>query len=227
MSVAQPLTADAPYDLGERVDVPPPGATGERMTVAEFADATHLTDREYELVRGWVVDAAAWMAGSDFDPRNLMPRPKPRHGHVCQRISALLDRWNEDPRVGTVLINDTGVVTGEGETPDEQTLRGPDVIFYSDARMPLDEDVPEDWQTVAPEVAFEVRSPNDRPGQFRRKAAEYLAAGSLLVVWADPDRRRLTLVDAAGERHLSADETLEAPDVLPGFAVPVTEFFRR
>ena len=227
MSAAPPLLDAPPRGAAAVPAAAPPGATGERMSAARFAEADHLDDRPYELVRGWVVDAAAWMADRDFDPDEPVPRAKPRHGRACMRVAFPLEQWSRANATGTVLINDTGVVTEQDEEAGDDSVRGPDVMFYSDARMPLDEDVPADWQTVAPEVAFEVRSPTDRPGQFRRKAAEFLAAGSVAVVWVDPDRRRLTVVDAAGERILDDGDTFEVPAALPGFAAPVADFFRR
>jgi Uma2 family endonuclease len=54
----------------------------------------------------------------------------------------------------------------------------------------------------------------------------YLQAGVCLVWLVDPDARTITVFrpDAA-MNMLSAGDTLDGGDVLPGFAVPVVDFF--
>ncbi len=58
------------------------------------------------------------------------------------------------------------------------------------------------------------------------KAAEYLQAGTPLVWVVDPEARQV-LVHRPGQPTLtlSADDTLEGGDVLPGFTLPLTQLF--
>src|SRR5207249_10863292 len=70
-----------------------------------------------ELVRGRIVP---------------MPQPTRRHGQVCSNAVYVFRRFLEDHDLGHVLCNDAGVITERG--PD--TVRGPDVAFYSFDRLP-------------------------------------------------------------------------------------------
>ena len=177
-----------------------------------------------ELVEGEIVFAADWLAGRELSWRERMPGR--RHGEVAGEISFVLTGFVRANDLGRMFCNDTYVKIEE--RPDgRDTLRGSDVDFYSYDRLPGDAEVPDDYLELAPELVFEVRSPTDRIGPIRRKAAEYLSAGVLLVVWVEPQRARLRLFDAAGERELPADATFECPDILPGFAVPVAALFRQ
>jgi Uma2 family endonuclease len=87
------------------------------MTAKEFAHRPEPADgsRE-ELVRGEVV---------------TMPVPGFRHGRISHIIGYRLERYLETKRIGTVT-NEAGVHTENG--PD--TVRGPDVAFWSFERVP-------------------------------------------------------------------------------------------
>ena len=86
------------------------------MTVEEFATLEN-NDRQQELVRGKVVE---------------MNLPKPKHGFICLEIGALLREFVKPRKLGRVFTNDSGVITER----DPDSMRGPDVGFYSFARVP-------------------------------------------------------------------------------------------
>lgn len=76
----------------------------------------------------------------------------------------------------------------------------------------------------APDLAVEIRSPDDRPGARERKIAFYLANGVRMVWDIDPERRTVTHRASNGvERTLTDAGTLDGGDVLPGLRVPVRE----
>jgi Uma2 family endonuclease len=56
---------------------------------------------------------------------------------------------------------------------------------------------------IAPDIAVEVYSPDDRPGRMKRKVETYLEFGSSLVVVPYPKKRRVVLHrrDGAQERR--------------------------
>jgi Uma2 family endonuclease len=181
------------------------------------ADApTILTAEEYvrrsdpgypeELVRGRIVP---------------IPQPTRRHGEICSQTVYVFRRFLDDHDLGKILCNDAGVITERG--PD--TVRGPDVAFYSFQRIaggPL----PKDYGTEPPELIVEVRSPSDRWPKILVKVAEYLASGVLAVVVLDDDSRTALLSTAdQAPRLLGPDDELTIPEILPGFAVPVRRFF--
>jgi Uma2 family endonuclease len=123
--------------------------------------------------------------------------------------------------VGRIIGNDSGVVTERG--PD--SVRGPDVSFYSYARIPRGES-PRGYPSIAPELAIDVKSPSDRWNSLRLKAGELLNAGVTVVCIADPDRQKIEVHRADDPVvTLQIEDTLEVPDVLPGFSVPVRQLF--
>src|SRR5438105_14325285 len=91
-----------------------------------------------ELVRGRIVE---------------MNVPTPRHGYLCNRVGRILGNFAEDRGLGRVMNNDSAVVTAK----DPDTLRGPDVSYYSYSRIPKGP-IPEGYLDVVPELVFEVRS---------------------------------------------------------------------
>ena len=174
------------------------------ISAKEFAEMSPPADGStQELVRGEIV---------------TMPRPKPRHGFVQANIGALLIHHTKPNRLGRVFL-ESGVIL-ERE-PD--TVRGPDVCFYSIARLP---DVPDDFFEIPPDIVVEVLSPNDRRRAIQEKINEYIAAGTNLVWVVDPVARTV-MVYAGSTRgiELSENDTMTGGDVLPGFACKVAEFF--
>jgi Uma2 family endonuclease len=159
-----------------------------------------------ELVRGKLV------------PMNM---PAPRHGEICGNVVFLLRLFLEDKDLGRVVSNDSGVVTEH----DPDTVRGPDVAYYSFARVPRGP-LPEGYLSVAPEIVFEVRSPGDRWRDILAKVSEYLAASVLRVCVLDPQRQTVTVYSPEEpEVTLTRDQSLTLPEFLPDFSVAVERFF--
>ena len=174
-------------------------------TAEEFA---RCLDPGYpeELVRGRIV---------------AMPVPGSRHGKVCFNAAYQVGRFLEDHDVGQVLTNDSGVITERG--PD--TVRGADVSFYSYERVPKGP-LPRGYLDVAPDLVFEVLSPEDRWRKVLGKVAEYLDAGVQVVVVLDPERRMIhVFTDDEPTRILTDRDELTIPGLLGDFRVPVHRFF--
>jgi Uma2 family endonuclease len=104
-------------------------------------------------------------------------------------------------------------------------MRGPDVGFYSFAKVPEGK-VGEDYFDVVPELAVEVVSFDDVWARVLEKVAELLDAGVKVVCVADP-RSETVYVHRTSqpEQHFSGDDELVFPDVLPGFSCQAREFF--
>jgi Uma2 family endonuclease len=75
-----------------------------------------------------------------------------------------------------------------------------------------------------PDLIVEVSSPATRDNDLRPKRRRYLQAGVRELWLVDPRDRSVRVVDAAGERRLHGDDTLESP-LLAGFAMGVAELF--
>jgi Uma2 family endonuclease len=112
------------------------------------------------------------------------------------------------------------------DAPRKRTLLLPDVAFYRFesllALAPADRVMP----NVPPDIAIEVRSPNDRPGFREEKIRRYLAWGCHLVLDADPATRRLRIHNAGGVRELGEDATF-ADDAVPWLSFEVRAVFAR
>jgi Uma2 family endonuclease len=175
------------------------------MTAEQFAQRADPGHPE-ELVRGRIVP---------------MPMPKPRHGEICSQAVRLLGNWVEDHDLGRVLSNDTGVITER----DPDTVRGANIPFYSYARVPKGPP-PDRYLDTPPELIIEVFSPSDRWPKVLAKVAEYLNAGTTLVIVLDDQRRLAHLYRADGTTSLlGADDELTIPDLLGDFRVRVGRFF--
>ncbi len=162
--------------------------------------------RRTELVRGEIV---------------VMPPTKAPHGVFCSNIDFALRYYLKDNDLGRVLINDSGVITSR----DPDSVRGPDVAFYSYARLPKGR-LANEYPRHPPEAVFEVRSPTDRSADMLAKAAEFLAAGVTMVCIVDPKTQTVAVHHAdCATVTLSGDEILQLPPPLDGLSVPVKSLF--
>ena len=175
------------------------------LSAEEFMDLD-LGEGMHELVRGEIIE---------------MPQPRPQHGLVCGNFTIALGVFGKRTGHGYTLSNDTAVVTARG--PD--TVRGGDVLYYSNARWPRHQ-VGRDLPPLVPDLVVEVRSPSDRPGAVAEKVDEYLAAGVSMAWVADPIARTLAIhrPEAAAIVLSDLDAVAELPE-LPGFTCTVAELF--
>jgi Uma2 family endonuclease len=150
-----------------------------------------------------------------------MPLTRPRHGEICGKANRIFGNYVDDRDLGRVLCNDAGVITQRG--PD--TVRGPDVAYYSFARVPKGP-LPNRYLEVAPDLVVEVFSPSDRWPKLLAKVAEYLEAGTAVVIVLDDERRLAHVYSPDGATQiLSGDEELTIPELLADFRVKVSRFF--
>jgi Uma2 family endonuclease len=77
---------------------------------------------------------------------------------------------------------------------------------------------------MAPDLAVEVLSPGDRPGEVLAKVADWLTGGARLVWVLDPERRQVRVFRTDGsESLLGESDALDGEDVLPGFSCPLVD----
>ena len=176
------------------------------LTAEEYMALPDSFDGPTELVKGVLV---------------TMPPARPRHGEICARLSYLLQRYLEDHPIGRVLINDSSMVTER----DPDTVRGPDVSYYSFERVPKGP-LPEGLLSASPELVFEVRSPSDRWSELHAKVAEYLRVGVRAVCVLDDETRSVHLFHADRPSEvLKADDEFTLPEIVGDFCVKVQRFF--
>jgi len=105
------------------------------------------------------------------------------------------------------------------------TVRGPDVSYYSKERLPLNLRVVK-YHDQPPDLCVEVVSPSNTKRELREKTKEYFFAGTRMVWIVEPEDRSVTVLVAPDEgRTLYDDATLEGGEVLPGFSCKVSELF--
>ena len=163
-----------------------------------------------ELVRGRLVvrEPAGYHHGA-ISARVLL-----RIGAYLERDQA--ERGAEHP-LGDVLAAETGFTLQRG--PD--TVRAPDVAFVAWERRPTST---RGFAALAPDLAVEVLSPSDRPGEVLAKVADWLTAGTRLVWVIDPDRRIARVYRADGsESILDGEQVLDGETTLPGFELPLAD----
>ena len=183
---------------------PRPDPATRLLTADEFADLPEEDAYRIELVRGRLVRS---------------PRPGTLHGRLLVRLGRLLDEFVEDAGSGVVLA-DVGVILAR----DPDTVRGPDLAFYSHDRIPESGYGVTFWGP--PDLAVEVTSPSNRVSEVQEKVTEDLTAGVRLVWVIDPPTKTVTSYTEEGAaRILRSDEALEGGEVLPGFRLRLQDLF--
>jgi Uma2 family endonuclease len=140
------------------------------------------------------------------------------HGQLQVTVGSLLRGHVRATGSGTVF-GETGFVLDDGE----HTVLAPDVAYVSASRLPADQT---GYLKLAPDLAIEIVSPGNLPGDVERKVALYLQSG-VRVIWIIYPSQRQVVVHSPGEapRIYGVADTLPGDDVLPGFSVPVAEIF--
>jgi Uma2 family endonuclease len=150
-----------------------------------------------------------------------MSPAKRKHGRIQHKLITLLDRFLEQSPVGEIYVSETGFLLSR----DPATLRAPDVAFVRAQRS--DQETPEGYLKGAPDLAVEVVSPSDTARHITRKVAQYLRHGGHTVWVVYPEAEEVHVFEASGGlRVLQVGQLLEAPELLPGFSVPVQRLFQ-
>src|SRR5262245_36917307 len=110
------------------------------MTAEEFyewANRSENRDKYCELERGEIVE---------------MSRPGKRHGLICANGVGIRLNYTMQRKKGYVCSNDTGIVVER----DPDTVRGPDIMLFEDARrlVEVDEKYGESPPLLSVEVLF-------------------------------------------------------------------------
>jgi Uma2 family endonuclease len=107
-------------------------------------------------------------------------------------------------------------------------VRAPDVSFISWKRMPNQEFPDEAIAALTPDLAVEILSPSNTEEEMREKVRDYFRAGGKLVWIVDPVSRTVRVYTSQRRSVvLTEDGTLDGRKVLPGFALPIRQWFAR
>lgn len=157
-------------------------------------------DRLFELLQGEMVEKM----------------PTQEHGEIALIIGAALRDFATRHRLGRV-----GVEVRHQMPSDQRNSRLPDVSFVAGQTPRIVEgSVPQ-----MPDLAVEIKSPDDSLKSLREKAEYYLANGTRLVWLVDPAKHLVVVISLDDEQILLENERLDGGDVLPGFVLPIAEIF--
>jgi len=150
-----------------------------------------------------------------------IPMLQGKHGKICYKTARSFGNHVDENDLGHIMINDSFIKVAQN--PD--TVRGADVAYFSYERLPKGP-VPDGLLQVLPDLVIEVHSPSDRWTKVFTKVVEYLEAGVRVVVVLDPATASASVYRADELQQIFDNgDTLIIPDVLPGFSVPVRQFF--
>jgi Uma2 family endonuclease len=160
----------------------------------------------YELIRGELKKMAP--AGNE-------------HGSLAALFTGLLITYVRAQRLGKVYAAETGFKIAS----DPDTVRAPDVAFISQKR--LDEVGPvQGYWPGAPDLAVEVISPSDLYTEVSEKVAEWLQAGSKMVVVVNPRTQQVLVhLSPTVVKVFGVSDTLEGGEVVPGWQLSIAELF--
>jgi Uma2 family endonuclease len=143
-----------------------------------------------------------------------------RESRLAVVLIRLLDLFVSTRNLGLVTAPDGTIRLWAGR------VRIPDVAFFSWDRIPGRRLPAEPIPTLAPDLAIEVLSRSNTPGEMRLKRQDYFTAGVLLVWEVDPDARTVSVYTAPdGPTVLTEADTLDGGAVLAGFALPLHDLF--
>jgi Uma2 family endonuclease len=176
------------------------------ITVEEFERFVELPeneDRRFELIDGEIVEMS----------------PTELHNLVGGNFYRTVYNYVDANKLGRVVYE-----TYYRSPDDNRNVRVPDIAFTRAERLlPVVErgSIPQ-----MPDLAIEIKSPNDTYAKMRATAAYYLSKGVQLVWLVYPKKRVIEVFRPGMDSEiLTAEDMLDGGDVLPGFRVPVQQLF--
>lgn len=127
-----------------------------------------------------------------------------------------------------VVPRNLGIVTGADGTVELMSglVRIPDVAFISWDRLPGRRYPTAPIPQLAPNLAVEVLSRSNTPGEMAVKRQDYFTAGVELVWEIDPDARTVAVYTSVTDvTTLTETDTLDGGSVLPRFTLPLQTLF--
>ncbi|MCU1275312.1 MAG: hypothetical protein JWO48_2743 [Bryobacterales bacterium] len=178
-------------------------ATKTLLTVEQFEQLPVEESRRYELVHGELVEVSC---------------PTFQHNDIRGIIEHALRTFLAAHRVGRVIAE-------QELRLDEDSVRRPDVAFWrAEAFSRIDKS--KSIMAVVPDLVAEIVSPNDTAEQLMHKVDQFIAAGCQCVWVIYPAERKVHAYEPNDQvRVLGVGKNLEAPKVLAGFSLPVSELF--
>jgi len=191
---------DVPLD---RLRTPPSLGTATEIDLIAALEAPRK--RICELIDGILVEKAVGF----------------RESLLGRRLVVLMELFVYSRNLGILTLPDGMMRLAAGR------VRAPDIAFVSWDRIP-NRCIPTDpVPDLVPDLAVEILSEGNTPGEMRLKREDYFRAGTVLVWQVDPRRRQVSVyaqVDPPAVVLMATDMLMGDP-VLPGFALPLADLF--
>lgn len=143
-----------------------------------------------------------------------------RESFMAATLIALLIAFVRPRNLGVVSAPDMILRTRAGRN------RLPDVTFTAWASLPNATAHLQPVGDFAPDLVVEILSESNTRREMARKRREYFRRGVRLVWMIDPTARTVAVyTDPRAHTLLRDTDTLTGGDVLPGWSLPLTEFF--
>jgi Uma2 family endonuclease len=182
-------------------------ATKTLLTIEQYAALDEPVGVRYELSQGDLI---------------VTPSASYFHNDIRDRFNARLRAFLDAYPCGNV-ISEMDMTLGA------DTVRRPDVAFIRKERLEgIDlERVP---LPIAPDLAIEIVSKNDRADDLILKVSQYLQAG-VQAVWLFYPSTQLAYRYVPGKlepevRSAKAGDRFEEPELLKGFSLPLSEILK-
>ena len=143
------------------------------------------------------------------------------HGKLVVNLSAELRYFVKNRKLGSLTASDSGVWLER----DPDTVREPDIAYFSAAKIPLGA-MDTGYAEVVPALVVEIASLTDSQREVRDKAEMWLRYGVGLVWVVQPDTRTVDVYQPGRAMvTLAEHSTLDGLDVLPGFTCAISDIF--
>lgn len=147
--------------------------------------------------------------------------PRRRHAILQSRFSMILSEWaGERGEVGSEW---RCYILPPAEKPSSLV---PDVAYFSFERMPVECGELREKPTLAPDIAVEILSPDDRRSLLDEKISIYLANGCRLVIVADPATRTVEMREPAISQSF-CEPAIATCGVYPDLRIDLTMLFAK
>jgi Uma2 family endonuclease len=178
---------------------------GEKLLTAdEFLRLCEKRVIKGELVKGVIHETVS--AGGE-------------HSEVAAAIALAFGNHVRPGRLGRISTSDGGVQLER----DPDTVREPDVAYFSAETLPLDVKV-RGYYEVVPDLVVEIVSPNDSPAYIAERVAMWHSHGVPLVWAVYPVARTVAAHPLNGTTLIyTEDDTIDGGTVLPEFQCPVRD----
>jgi Uma2 family endonuclease len=167
----------------------------------QFITNPENDERYFELINGEIVEKV----------------PTQKHGVVSVNITTDMRIWVRKTGKGRVASEVRHRVAG-----DPYNSRQPDISYYADASSPS---IDRGAVPQLPDLAIEIKSPDDSYKKLREKADYYLEHGTKVVWLIYPEKQWVEILTPDDFHIARAGEVLDGGDLLPGFSLKVDDIF--